>query len=152
MLENFDQTIVKLAKTYNIPPLEWQDIAQELRLHLWENRNKYDKSKGSYEDWAYIVCRNKIRDLARQYNNEPISLDEIQEKGFDIGYNSQTEDRIAEEEQTNERLSELTPKQREVAKKVLSKDKQEDIADDLEITRQAVSDRFNRGLRRLKDE
>ena len=65
--QDFDKTIIKLAKAFKIPSLEWQDTAQELRLHLWIKRKKYDKKKKSYENWAYIVCRKKIIDLARYY-------------------------------------------------------------------------------------
>jgi len=86
-LQNFDKTIVKLAKTYQIPPLEWEDIAQELRLHLWENREKYNPDKGSYDNWAYINCKNKIKDLAKYYkrnNRTTLSLEKLQEDGLEI--------------------------------------------------------------------
>ncbi len=69
-LEQFESTIIKLAKTYHIPPLEWEDIAQELRIHLWLKRDKFDSQKREYKNWAYIVCRNKIRDLARYYQRK----------------------------------------------------------------------------------
>jgi len=89
-MENFEKTIIKLAKSYKIVPLEWQDIAQELRIHLWVNRSKYDKSKGSYKNWAYISCRNKLRDLAKYYQAQKrdyrkiVSLDELMEQGIDF--------------------------------------------------------------------
>jgi len=67
-LEQFEPTIIKLAKTYNIPPLEWEDIAQELRIHLWLKEKNRKKPIKSYPDWAYIVCRRKIIDLARYYD------------------------------------------------------------------------------------
>jgi len=65
--ETFESTIIKLAKTYSIPYMGWQDIAQELRIHLWLKRNQYNP-KRRYEDWAYITCRHKIVDLARYYD------------------------------------------------------------------------------------
>jgi RNA polymerase sigma factor (sigma-70 family) len=89
MLKEFDKTIVKLAKSYNIPPLESDDIAQELRLALWLKRDQYTPELGEYDSWAYIVCRNKIRDLARYYKRKKreevkkISLDLLQGRGFD---------------------------------------------------------------------
>ena len=81
-LTQFEPTIIKLAKSYNIPPLEWQDIAQELRIHLWLKRDKYDGKK-PYKNWAYIGCRNKIRDLAKYYQRQKrdsrkeVSLEEL---------------------------------------------------------------------------
>jgi RNA polymerase sigma factor (sigma-70 family) len=69
-LTQFEPTILKLAKTYQIPPLEWSDIAQELRIHLWENRHKFNPVKATYENWAYICCRNKIKDLAKYHKRQ----------------------------------------------------------------------------------
>lgn len=83
MLEDFEPTILKLAKTYSIPPLEWEDIAQELRLLLWQKEKSAKKPIKSYKDWAYITCRNKIRDLARYYQRgkrdyrKQVSLEEF---------------------------------------------------------------------------
>lgn len=68
-LNSFDQTIIKLAKTYHIEPLEWKDVAQELRLHLWEQRAKYDPTR-PFKDWAYITCRNRIKNLAKYYHRQ----------------------------------------------------------------------------------
>jgi len=73
MLDNltqFEPTIIKLAKSYNIPSLEWEDIAQELRIHLWLKQKSAKKPIKNYQNWAYISCRNKIRDLARRYQNQ----------------------------------------------------------------------------------
>ena len=89
LLEGFDKTIVKLSKTYHIPPLEWEDTAQELRINLWLKRDKYDP-KRSYKDWAYIVCKRKIIDLSRYWSRQKrseakkISLDDLKDKGFEI--------------------------------------------------------------------
>ena len=88
--EQFEPTIRKLSYAYHIEPLEPSDIAQELRIALWLNRAKYNKDKGSYKSWAYIICKNHIRNLARHYTRQKrderkkVSLDALIEKGFDI--------------------------------------------------------------------
>ena len=88
-LKEFEPTIIKLAKTYKIPPLEWEDIAQELRIHLWLKEKSAKRPIKSYQDWAYIVCRNKIRNLAEYYkaqkrdSSKDISLDELKEAGYE---------------------------------------------------------------------
>lgn len=90
LMEDFDKTIIKLAKAFKIPPLEWEDVAQELRIHLWKNRHKYDPQKGKYKNWAYIICRNKLRNLAeywRAQKRDPkkvVSLEELKKRGLDI--------------------------------------------------------------------
>ena len=88
--EQFEPTIIKLSRAYHIEPLEPCDLAQELRIALWLNRAKYDKDKGSYKSWAYILCRNKLKDLHKHYNRQKrdifktTSLDALIEKGFDV--------------------------------------------------------------------
>ena len=69
-LTQFEPTILKLAKSYSIPPLEWQDIAQELRIHLLLKEKSAKIPIKSYKNWAYILCQNKIKDLARYYQRE----------------------------------------------------------------------------------
>ena len=89
-LEKFEPTILKLAKTWYIPPLEWSDIANELRLHLWKNENKFNSQKATYDNWAYICCRNKIRDLAKYYQAKKrdvrgtVSLDKLISEGVEF--------------------------------------------------------------------
>ena len=89
-LEQFEPTILKLAKTWNIPPLEWQDIAQELRIHLWQQEEKRTTKIKNYNNWAYISCRNKIKDLAKYYQRKKrdvrktISLNVLMDKGMDF--------------------------------------------------------------------
>ena len=67
-LTQFEPTIIKLAKTYHIEPLEWQDVAQELRIHLWLKEKSDKRPSKNYNNWAYRVCRRKIIDLARYYD------------------------------------------------------------------------------------
>jgi DNA-directed RNA polymerase specialized sigma24 family protein len=69
--------------------MEWEDVAQELRLHLFLKYRNRKSAIRNYENWAYITCRNKIRDLARYYTRKKrhtniVSIDELKEKGFDI--------------------------------------------------------------------
>ena len=89
-LEKFEPTILKLAKTWYIPPLEWKDIAQELRIHLWLQEQKRTTNIKNYNNWAYISCRNKIKKLHRYYTQQKrderkkVSLDALIENGRDF--------------------------------------------------------------------
>jgi DNA-directed RNA polymerase specialized sigma24 family protein len=89
-LEEFDPTIIKLAKAYQIPNMDWQDIAQELRIHLWQKEKTH--TPRNYQGWAYITCHKKIIDLwkyttrQKRCPREPnISLEVLLENGFEIG-------------------------------------------------------------------
>ena len=149
-IKQFETTIIKLSYAYNIKPLEPCDIANELRITLWLNRAKYNKNKGSYKSWAYKVCRNKLKDLARKHKSEPVSLNKLQEKGFDIVSDQQTEKKMIDMDITSERLDELTLKQKEVCKQALNGEKQEDIAEVLGVSPKTISGRFVRAVKRLK--
>lgn len=90
MLKEFEPTIIKLAKTYHIGDLEWQDIAQELRIHLWLKEKSAKEPIRSYKDWAYILCRRKIAELARYYkrkkrdSSKNVSLEALEEEGVEF--------------------------------------------------------------------
>jgi len=89
-LEQFEPTIRKLSYAYHIEPLEPSDIAQELRIHLWKKHHLYDPAKGEYKNWAYITCRNRIKNLAKYYKrkkrdqSKTDSLSYLLDKGYDI--------------------------------------------------------------------
>lgn len=81
------------AKLAYIAGMDWEDIAQELYLHLWLVRHKYDSTKSSRRTFIARVVVNKIRDLARKSlakkRNlyQTVSLDLLMESGFDVAYN-----------------------------------------------------------------
>lgn len=41
-----------------------QDIMQDTCTKMWNNRDKYDSSKGTVEAWAIVIARNTARDHA----------------------------------------------------------------------------------------
>lgn len=92
---DYEKDIVAKAKSYFIPSMEWKDIAQELRLAVWLNNNKYNPERGGKRTFVIRVIKNKLIDLARTANrkkryidNYHLSLNEMAEKAeteeFDI--------------------------------------------------------------------
>ncbi len=90
---DFQKEVQAKAKTYKISGLEWEDVAQELNIHIWLNRDKYNPGrKASVKTFIQRVLMNKLRDLARRakakkryidYNH--LSLEELMEnKNFQI--------------------------------------------------------------------
>lgn len=66
---DFKNDVVAKAKSTHIPGMDWQDIAQELFLHLLQNLHKYDPAKGaSLRTFVVKISTNKILDLARRTN------------------------------------------------------------------------------------
>ena len=86
-LKEIDSHIVLRAKQCAFSVyMEWEDLAQDLRLRIIENFNSFDKDKSSFRTWASTVMDNYIKNLYKKkdINNETISLDSLKEKGFDI--------------------------------------------------------------------
>lgn len=74
-MRNMENYVINCAKRYYINGLESDDIAQELRMHLWRRLPKYDPMKGKIETWGHMVVENKARDLHKKkvidyYNGE----------------------------------------------------------------------------------
>lgn len=103
-LEEFYKIVDKEARKHNIPGMEWQDIAQEVKMRLWAKFKLYDPSKSGFRTWANKVMRNCITDLLRtanykkaQYLNRAISTEGLKEQGLDVAPNGKIY-RVTEEE------------------------------------------------------
>lgn len=60
-----------LARRYHIKGYEFEDLCQELRMHLWRKISKYDPRISGIRTWANAVMRNRLKDLlkAQDYSN-----------------------------------------------------------------------------------
>jgi DNA-directed RNA polymerase specialized sigma24 family protein len=52
----------------NAQAIRWEqdDLAQELRFHIFRQLRKYNPAIASIPSWTFIVCKNKIIDLSRR--------------------------------------------------------------------------------------
>ncbi len=87
----FQKDIIAKSKSTHIPGMDWEDIAQELDIHVWQKRKKFDSAKASERTFVVRIITNKIRDMARRANakkrttdKNAVSLDELIESGFDV--------------------------------------------------------------------
>ena len=68
LMAKFDVTLVILSKKYyygffnQFGYMDWEDIAQELRLRIYTKYDKWDKNR-NFNNWAYVVCMNRIRNM-----------------------------------------------------------------------------------------
>lgn len=83
----FENDILAKAKTYKIPGMDWEDVAQELRLAVWRARDKFNPKLAGARTFVVKVIINRLRDLARTagrkkryLDNNTSSLEEIREK------------------------------------------------------------------------
>ena len=56
--------IYTILKRYDKRKLE-DDTIQELAIHIWENRDAYDASRGKITTWVYRIIRNHLIDKSR---------------------------------------------------------------------------------------
>jgi len=72
----YSNDILAKAKTWRIPGLEWQDIAQELDIALWLNLQKFQGLNGANErTFVLRVLRNKLTDLFRNTSRRKRFID-----------------------------------------------------------------------------
>ena len=84
----YQDDILGKAKTSRIPNMEWQDVAQELDITLWQKLGKFQgRNNASERTFAVKVMQNKIIDLAKAANRQKrhidsyhFSLDEMMER------------------------------------------------------------------------
>ena len=84
----YQDDILGKAKTSRIPNMEWQDVAQELDITLWQKLSKFQgRNNASERTFAVKVMRNKILDLVKFANRQKrfidsyhLSLDELMKR------------------------------------------------------------------------
>lgn len=73
---DYEKVIVFKAKKSWVPSIDWEDVAQELRIHLWLKQDSYDPHKGASEKtFVNRLLENKIKDLQRTVNRQKRLLD-----------------------------------------------------------------------------
>ena len=64
-MQQLDPIIVYESCDTNLPFYSKEDVAQELRLHLWQVLPSWD-GRASLKTWAKKVIKNKIKDLYKK--------------------------------------------------------------------------------------
>lgn len=90
----YQDDILGKAKTSHIPNMEWQDVAQELDITLWQKLGKFQgRNNASERTFAIKIMRNKILDLVKSANRQKrfidsyhLFLDELMENEFASNY------------------------------------------------------------------
>ena len=65
-LEYIEPDVKLYARNYHIKGMDFDDVAQELRYHLWKKMHKYNPYRGSPRTWSWRVMRNKLTDMSRK--------------------------------------------------------------------------------------
>ena len=68
-----DEDICYLSECWNIPGMEADDIAQELRMFLWKKLDIYDPARSSIRTFADRIMKNKLRDMYKLALRKPLN-------------------------------------------------------------------------------
>lgn len=68
-----DDDICYLSEHWNIPGMEADDIAQELRLWLWNKLDFYDPNRSSIRTFAIRIMRNRLKNMKRDAEVRPLN-------------------------------------------------------------------------------
>lgn len=63
MMQSIEPTIIHESKQHYIAGYDREDVAQELRLHLWKKIHLYNPKLANFKTWSMQVIHNKLIDL-----------------------------------------------------------------------------------------
>ena len=82
-LMSAEKDIIAKSKSNFITGMDWEDIAQMLRIVVWNSAEKYDEKRASKRTFIHYVIQNALRDLYRasrrikRYGNN-LRLEEVE--------------------------------------------------------------------------
>ncbi len=65
IFSKYENVIVAKAIKAQVPNMDWEDVAQELRIHLWLKGNLFNPMYASASTFVNNILNNKIRDLIK---------------------------------------------------------------------------------------
>jgi len=72
LLKQLEPLIQVKAKLANIPGMDWEDVAQELRIITWKQHKRLVNGLSKPETFANIIFNNKIKDLYKLTQGDKI--------------------------------------------------------------------------------
>lgn len=106
ILEKWEPKVHSLLRTTSIRDLDYEDIAQELRISILKAHKKYDPNRGeaAFGTYLHVTMLNVIRGLINQAKKKPMvmSLDRTYNDGLENEYTRRLADIIADPVQQDE--------------------------------------------------
>ena len=140
--------LIKSVVMKNLGGLEMytDECINDILLAVWNNSNKFDSTKNTFENWLCAVAKYKCIDYRRKYAKQ-LCYDSIDD--VELADSSDCFEKA--EEDFNELLSCLSSEDRELFyKKYILEESTADIAAAYGNSTQAVYTRLSRGRRKLK--
>lgn len=125
------------------------DLTQETFLRLWKSISS-NKEITKPKQYIYQIARNLIVDYYKM--NKAVSLDELQEEGFDPRSEESSAELVSEVSILKEAIESLDQEFRDVVyMRFVEGMKVKEIAEILDISENLVSVRISRGKNKLKE-
>ena len=67
-MEMVEKDVGLFATKHKNRRLDPEDLAQELRIHVWNKLHTYNPTKASFRTWLWRVMNSKVIDLTRVKN------------------------------------------------------------------------------------
>lgn len=150
----YEDLIFKIAHKYrpSILDLEFDDIVQELKLHLWCRLKSFDSDRASLITFINVVLENKCKNLSEKSKKIKENVEEgdfIEEYLLDNIIDYAPNEKVAIE--TAYHVAELH-KEKEVILRLLQGEKQVEVAVDFKVSRQRISKIWNDYIDEVKKE
>ena len=133
-----------------------QDVVQDIFLKVWQNADKFEKSRGSAIAWLMILCRNRSIDKLRQREkstkrsavfNEELNI----ATSFFENPLETVEQNELQKTMTNA-LSQLPQEQRTAIEMAFYQGfSQSEISDELKVPLGTIKTRIRLGMQKLRD-
>ena len=142
--------LIKSIVTYHLGDFYRDECINDVLFCIWNHIDQYNPEKNSLKNWIGAICKYKCIDYKRKYYKENfVELDET------IPVADQTEKIILEQEleaETNELLSSLSPKDRELfRRRYINEESVAEISHDMKLAPSVLYNRLSRGKKKLQN-
>ena len=69
-LEHLEKDVKYFATQFKINGMDDDDIAQELRMRVWEKLDEFDSKKSRLQTWGVTVMRNHLYNINKRQNRK----------------------------------------------------------------------------------
>lgn len=133
-----------------------QDVVQDIFLKVWQNADKFEKSRGSAIAWLMILCRNRSIDKLRQREKSTKRSAVFNEElNIATSFFENPQDNVEQNElqkTITNALSQLPQEQRTAIEMAFYQGfSQSEISDELKVPLGTIKTRIRLGMQKLRD-
>ncbi len=130
-----------------------EDLMMDIVLKAYENFEKFDPEKGNFQQWLFTIAGNHLKNHWRGLKKQTVSLEKLQEGGFDIPSELGLNDTAKgiEKENVLRTLDALKPDEKDIiVMKYINDFSYEEIAGITGKREGAIRTQLSRALKRFK--